>query len=261
MTAPATIVAGRALRMVESPPRSVDLDEIKRSPCRVFNHGSGRTRRGQAADNAEANCVRPFSRAHYDGALCDACFCDAANRSLLAGAIFGGLGAVAGAFGGYEMRRRLPHATKSKDFPIAVAEDFIALLAIFFVLPSTTWIRRKSSATTNGYHGHMIGVIVVVAYRPKQGKEAELLELVRSRVPISRKEGLVTDRAPILMSARDGTIIEVSEWKSPDAIEAPHKNPNVLAMWNRIFELCDCVPLQTVDEAREMFAGFTPIEP
>ena len=42
----------------------------------------------------------------------------------------------------------------------------------------------------------MSGGIVIVAYGPKPGKERELLELVRNRVPTLRKEGLVTDRAP-----------------------------------------------------------------
>lgn len=76
----------------------------------------------------------------------------------------------------------------------------------------------------------MSGVIVIVAYRPKPGKDEELVELVRHRVPRLRKEGLATDRAPVIMRARDGTIIEVSEWKSQEAIDAAHKNPNVLAM-------------------------------
>jgi quinol monooxygenase YgiN len=103
------------------------------------------------------------------------------------------------------------------------------------------------------------GVIVIVAYRPKPGKENELLNLVRSRVPTLRNEGLVTDRAPTIMRARDGTIIEVSEWKSHEAIDAAHKNPNVLAMWNKFFAICDCVPLKTLAEAQEMFAGFEPL--
>ena len=105
----------------------------------------------------------------------------------------------------------------------------------------------------------MSGVIVIVAYRPKPGKEEELLDLVRSRVPTLRKEGLVSDRAPIVMRTRDGTIIEVSEWKSQEAIDAAHKNPKVLAMWNKFFAICDCVPLNTLAEAKEMFAGFEPL--
>ncbi len=106
----------------------------------------------------------------------------------------------------------------------------------------------------------MSGVVVIVAYRPKPGKENELVDLVRGRVPTLRKEGLVTDRPPTIMRASDGTIIEVSEWKSREAIDAAHKNPNVLAMWNKFFALCDCIPLNTLAEAKEMFAGFEPIE-
>jgi hypothetical protein len=33
-----------------------------------------------------------------------------------------------------------------------------------------------------------------------------------------RNEGLVTDRAPTIVRARDGAIIEVSEWESREAI-------------------------------------------
>ncbi len=106
----------------------------------------------------------------------------------------------------------------------------------------------------------MAGVCVIVAYRPKPGKENELLELVRNRVPTLRKEGLVTDRVPAIMRSRDGTIVEVSEWKSQEAIDAAHRNPNVLAMWDKFFAICECVPLNTLPEAADMFAGFTPVE-
>ena len=106
----------------------------------------------------------------------------------------------------------------------------------------------------------MSGVCAIVAYRPKPGKGDEVLTLVRSRVPNLRREGLVTNRQPVIMRSRDGTIIEVSEWKSREAIDAAHKNPNVLAMWNKFFAVCECVPLNTLAEAQEMFAGFEPIE-
>ena len=106
----------------------------------------------------------------------------------------------------------------------------------------------------------MPGVCAIVAYRPKPGKGDEVLALVRSRVPNLRREGLVTDRQPVIMRSRDGTIIEVSEWKSHEAIDAAHKNPNVLAMWNKFFAVCDSVPLKTLAETQEMFAGFEPIE-
>ena len=104
----------------------------------------------------------------------------------------------------------------------------------------------------------MNGVVVIVAYRPKLGKANKTVELVRSRVPTLRNEGLVTDRTPTIMRARDGRIIEISEWKSQEAIDAAHKNPNVLAIWSK-FAVCDCVPPNTLPESAEMFAGFEPI--
>jgi hypothetical protein len=61
------------------------------------------------------------------------------------------------------------------------------------------------------------------------------------------------------MRARDATIIEVSEWKSHEAIDAAHKNPIVLAMWNKFFEACGCIPLNELSESAEMFAAFGPI--
>jgi quinol monooxygenase YgiN len=100
------------------------------------------------------------------------------------------------------------------------------------------------------------GVIAIAAYRPKPSEEMELIELVRNHVPTLRKVDLVTDRTPTIM--RDGMTIEVSEWKSQEAIDAARRNPNVLAMWNKFFAICDCVPLKILAKAEEMFAGFEP---
>lgn len=36
-------------------------------------------------------------------------------------------------------------------------------------------------------------------------------------------------------------------------------NPRVLALWDKVFAACDCVPLKTVPEAETMFADFEPI--
>jgi quinol monooxygenase YgiN len=106
----------------------------------------------------------------------------------------------------------------------------------------------------------MSGVCVIVAYRPKAGRGEELLQLVRERVPTLAREGLVTSRTPTIMRARDGTIIEVSEWKSREAIDAAHRNPNVLKMWEKFFAICDCIPLKNLAETEEMFAGFEPLD-
>ena len=37
------------------------------------------------------------------------------------------------------------------------------------------------------------------------------------------------------------------------------QDPIVLAMWNKFFETCDCIPLNELSESAELFAGFEPI--
>ena len=103
-----------------------------------------------------------------------------------------------------------------------------------------------------------MGRIVIACYRPKPGKREALRSLIVDHVATLRAQNLVTDRAPITMEAKDGTIVEVFEWVSSAAIEAAHTNPAVLAMWNEYAAVCDYVPLNTLAEAAEMFADFTP---
>jgi hypothetical protein len=107
---------------------------------------------------------------------------------------------------------------------------------------------------------HPIPRLVIVAYRPKPGK-ADLLDAeLRDHVHLLRSEGLATDRHPVLMRAKDGTMIEVFEWASPAAIEEAHANPRVQAMWARFAQCCDYVPLNTLFEAADLFAEFEPVE-
>jgi uncharacterized membrane protein len=68
------------------------------------------------------------------GAFCGACLSAAANRSLLPGALLGGIGGVIGAFAGYAIRRRLVSQFNIRDFVVAGLEDLIAIgLAVFLV--------------------------------------------------------------------------------------------------------------------------------
>jgi hypothetical protein len=101
--------------------------------------------------------------------------------------------------------------------------------------------------------------LVIVAHRPKAGKEAVLLAEVRDHHALLRSEGLATDREPTIMCAADGTIIEVFEWASQAAIEEAHNNPRVNAMSGRFFACCDTMPLNQLPEAAAMFAEFTPV--
>ena len=101
--------------------------------------------------------------------------------------------------------------------------------------------------------------LVAVAYRPKPGKADELVALTREHYPILAAEGLVTDRRPFAGRAKDGTIVEVFEWKD-GAVERAHANPAVQQLWKRYESACDYVPLSQLAESNDLFAGFEAID-
>jgi uncharacterized membrane protein len=68
------------------------------------------------------------------GGFCGAGLCASASQSLMLGAAAGAGGALAGAFAGYEIRRRLVKKLHLRDFFVALCEDAVAIsLAWLFV--------------------------------------------------------------------------------------------------------------------------------
>ena len=96
---------------------------------------------------------------------------------------------------------------------------------------------------------------------PSEGWETERTTSVDDEhVQRLRAEGLVTDRTPIQIEAKDGTVLEVFEWESKEAIEAAHTNLRVLEMWNEYSAVCDYVPASSVEETSDLFAEFGSME-
>lgn len=104
-----------------------------------------------------------------------------------------------------------------------------------------------------------MGRFVIVAYTPKAGKEQELLAAVRKHVQVLQTEQLVTDKPVYVMRAGDGTIVEVFEWRSVEAIHQAHTNPSVQALWGEFVAACDYTPLTNLAEAHQMFAEFDAV--
>jgi len=61
------------------------------------------------------------------------------------------------------------------------------------------------------------------------------------------------------MRAADGTIVEVFEWVSPEAIAGAHHNPAVLALWKRFEAVCSYETPSSLPEFQNMFSHFEPI--
>ena len=105
-----------------------------------------------------------------------------------------------------------------------------------------------------------MGIMVMALFRPKAGKEADLMECMRDHLPVLRAQGLATERPNTILRARDGTLVEIFEWASQAAIDAAHRNAEVGRLWARYEQCCDYVTLADLTEAREMFPSFSLVE-
>ena len=104
-----------------------------------------------------------------------------------------------------------------------------------------------------------MGRFVIVAYQPKPGCAPLLESVVAKHLEVLAREGLITDRGGCTMRAQDGTIVEIFEWRSADAIARAHANAAVGALWGEFAQVCDYVPLATLPEASRMFAEFDAV--
>jgi len=76
----------------------------------------------------------------------------------------------------------------------------------------------------------------IVTYVPKQGKEAELLALVKKHETALRKVDLVTAEPFKVWRAFDirknrVAFIEYFQWKDGQASDTAHQTPEVMAVW------------------------------
>jgi uncharacterized membrane protein len=69
----------------------------------------------------------PLAARIVTGSLTGACLGTAGGASLWPAALLGTIGAIAGAFGGYQARVGLVRALRCADFAVAVPEDLVAI--------------------------------------------------------------------------------------------------------------------------------------
>ncbi len=104
-----------------------------------------------------------------------------------------------------------------------------------------------------------MGRFVIAAYRPKPGRQAQLIELVSRHAGVLRAQGLISDRSAYVMRAAGGTVLEVFEWRSAEAIDEAHRNSAVQALWAEFGDACAYAPLIELAEAQHPFAEFDAV--
>lgn len=101
--------------------------------------------------------------------------------------------------------------------------------------------------------------IVFALYRPHAGRDAELRRLIAQHLPVLRRLELVTDRPAILVRARDGTYVEVFEWRTEESARLAHEHPEVAKVWEAMGAVADFPTLDSLGEAKERFSHFEPV--
>ncbi|MEE8294384.1 MAG: hypothetical protein V3R64_01595 [Sphingomonadales bacterium] len=102
--------------------------------------------------------------------------------------------------------------------------------------------------------------IFIAVYRPHTGKDAAFRALLKDHGPLLRRLGLITERRAVIMQAKDGSYIEIKEWAAGASAQAAHENAEVAALWDAMGKIADFPGLIGLEEAKEMFAHFKPVE-
>lgn len=101
--------------------------------------------------------------------------------------------------------------------------------------------------------------IVLLVYRPLQGKEKDPETIVSKHLHVLRSQDLITDRDAVVMRAANGCCIEEFEWKSQEAIDAAHHNQEILKLWDEFSKVCKYERPANVAEFHNLFSEFQPI--
>jgi hypothetical protein len=99
-------------------------------------------------------------------------------------------------------------------------------------------------------------VLAFSSYKPKEGQEQALMNLVERHLPKLRELGLATEKQNYIAKSSDGRIIEIFEWTSANAINAAHQHPAISDIWEKMTLVADFLPMNTLPEANQPFCSF-----
>jgi quinol monooxygenase YgiN len=95
-------------------------------------------------------------------------------------------------------------------------------------------------------------VTMLVSYHPKEGKEEELLALIKNHWPTLNRMGLVTKMAPQVWRAVDKRshrtyFVEMFQWKDDKASDIAHQSPEVMSIWEPMGPILENLQLTQIE--------------
>jgi len=91
-----------------------------------------------------------------------------------------------------------------------------------------------------------------VTYRPKSGKEQELLALIRKHGPALESTGLIVGGPPLVYRARNvrtgqTCFIEIFSWRDEQASNLAHQTPEVMAVWEPMTPILEQLEINVIE--------------
>jgi hypothetical protein len=106
----------------------------------------------------------------------------------------------------------------------------------------------------------LLGAVVICSYRPKAGKQPDLVKALEAHVPTLRRLGFATEYPRTLVVSPSGDTIEIFEWVSEEAHQKAGEYDEVRQLWDEIERLADSVPLAAFPETQKPFAHFVRLK-
>lgn len=105
----------------------------------------------------------------------------------------------------------------------------------------------------------MSGEYVICIYRPKTRSDPAFRKALEEHLDVLDRGGYLASRQHLVMqSEKDGSVLELLEWKTSDAAGKAHDDPSVMAIWGRLSDFADILSLTDLAEAGETFPHFRP---
>jgi quinol monooxygenase YgiN len=95
-------------------------------------------------------------------------------------------------------------------------------------------------------------VKMLCTYRPRKGREAELLALIERHWPALHAVGLATDDAAIVYRATDkrtgrAFFVEIFSWRDDEASAVAHQTSEVRAIWQPMEDVLEKMELAVIE--------------
>jgi hypothetical protein len=101
--------------------------------------------------------------------------------------------------------------------------------------------------------------LVLAAYRPRPGRDEELVRLLHDDVATLRRRGDATARPAPLIRTERGELLVVLVWASEHAVGDAHEDPEVVELWRRKDQLAEYIGPRELAGAEAPFARWAVV--